>query len=384
MFITRDVVKIGGIAFLWASRLFYITYAFLSALIWAISPNSLITSQGKTLANLNLDEACEDRHITSVTLKNNLIKRKPKLYNKTPNFNNEIMKKSQSSLKCLEKLLESVMLLKNVHKKYFTHFYIVGFISSFTILFWVLVEINAINIPLICDKNTFFNVSNYCYRYTEIKSNAASINITPILISLVMMLIQVTRRLYECLFITNTTQHSKMLLLQYLVGIIYYVLTPMSFFIEDLFGDYNINSYNKTLNLPTNKKFRLGPIEHRLTFVYVTVFFIASFFQHLTHRSLANLRNGKKKPISSIKDIYPLPKGALFKYVACPAYLCEIIIYVSLALTCANKNKYIPWLNVISVFLGLTLSAKKQYSWFLEYYPGETRENWKAIVPFLY
>lgn len=81
------------------------------------------------------------------------------------------------------------------------------------------------------------------------------------------------------------------------------------------------------------------------------------------------------------RGTYYFPDGRLFKYVSCPNYAAEIIIYSSLyLLTDFNYN----WLALyIWVIVNQIISAILTHRWyqvaFAELYPADRR----AIIPFL-
>ena len=63
------------------------------------------------------------------------------------------------------------------------------------------------------------------------------------------------------------------------------------------------------------------------TLVAVAMFLYASINQYRCHRHLAGLKK------------YSLPELGLFRYLICPHYFCECLVYLSLAIAAAPKGE---------------------------------------------
>jgi 3-oxo-5-alpha-steroid 4-dehydrogenase 3 len=85
---------------------------------------------------------------------------------------------------------------------------------------------------------------------------------------------------------------------------------------------------NKTLDAILDSWDSANPIEpkHLMTgnvLAGVTLFLIASSQQGACHRHLASLKK------------YTLPHEGLFKYIVCPHYTCECLLYLGIAISAA-------------------------------------------------
>nr|AAW24492.1 SJCHGC01345 protein [Schistosoma japonicum] len=133
---------------------------------------------------------------------------------------------------------------------------------------------------------------------------------------LFLYLIHVSRRLYECEYV-SIFSNSQMSFMHFLMGVGFYIVTPISI----LFSRDNAveRSY-------------LGIILFGLHFL------ILQYLQDLVFQQLAALRSGKNentdKPVD--KQYYP-PEGSMFHWISCPHYVLEISIYISMQLFITPK-----------------------------------------------
>jgi 3-oxo-5-alpha-steroid 4-dehydrogenase 3 / polyprenol reductase len=96
---------------------------------------------------------------------------------------------------------------------------------------------------------------------------------------------------------------------------------------------------------------------HSLRPFPLMVFTIASILQFACHRHLASLRK------------YSLPTNFLFRYVICPHYLMECIIYLSLARIAAPADRlFNATLLCVTTFVAINLSVVAD----------STREWWRT------
>merc|ERR1719305_622066 len=131
-----------------------------------------------------------------------------------------------------------------------------------------------------------------------------------VIIAMTLMNIQCWRRLYECLYI-NVDTGSKMNILHYIVG----------------FAQHPENSFVKWIHIQ--------PELTNITLVQlfaIGLFFYAWIHQLEAHKIFASM---KRKSSSS----HSVPHGDWFKYVSCPHYLAEILIYLSQVMILGVKHR---------------------------------------------
>lgn len=133
--------------------------------------------------------------------------------------------------------------------------------------------------------------------------------------------------------------------------------------------------------------------------------------QHRHHVLLARVRLlASDKNNSSNRHYYGIPMGGWFRYVSCPHYLAEILIYVSFVSLSVlssledsdptNNNdkdsvatRTAAWQTtrwtrscvvLVWVIDNLLVSALRSHRWYMERFPTEyPKLNRRAIVPFL-
>eukprot|EP01039_Chlorochromonas_danica_P010141 gene10141-11224_t len=233
-----------------------------------------------------------------------------------------------------------------VPKKTFRHFYVLGSSASAVLLLWM-----------------------YLRPY-PVKTLAA-----------VLFFLHCLRRLWECYYLTEFGD-SSMHVSGYLVGMVHYLLVPVTLLIAAC--EEKVSRTRHYLVLGLRKK-----DEKRAT-VVIALYLLATLLQFFSHRTLYYL---KKRKIKEEKEgssgqqgsqqLYILPSGGGFDYCSCPHYLAEIGIYLSLTIaTYKCKTSYYLFLWVLA---NLSVVAYKQYSWYLEKFPDEVLEkNWYILFPFVW
>ena len=182
-----------------------------------------------------------------------------------------------------------------VPKKWFTHFYVIHFVLSFV--------------------DTCVIISPYESQLTDLQV-IALLNLT-----------QSVRRLYECLHISRFSPSAKIHIFHYLVGLIFYAsIDVLPFMMHWLHEEDTIS---------------LGLIS-----IPILVFLLATYDQSFSHLVLSK----QKK--------YTLPNVGLFKYVVCPHYMDECLIYFSLFMIrpCTPLFLVTTW-----VIINLSASANQSY-----------------------
>lgn len=109
--------------------------------------------------------------------------------------------------------------------------------------------------------------------------------------------------------------------------------------------------------------------------VALPLFLYGWTMQHQCHKHLAGLRK------------YSLPEEGLFRYLVCPHYACECLIYSSLAISGAPEGQ---WCNktllsgVIFVAVNLGVTAFGTRQWYAERFGMDKVASKWIMIPFLY
>jgi very-long-chain enoyl-CoA reductase len=87
-----------------------------------------------------------------------------------------------------------------------------------------------------------------------------------------------------------------------------------------------------------------------------------------------------KSKSKSKSNGYEIPQGGLFKYVATPHYLFEVISWLGLAIVSSQLNVYLVALSMAMYLGGRSVSTTK---WYRENLPNYPKDR-KSMVPFIF
>ncbi|KAK4548652.1 hypothetical protein LTR36_009563 [Oleoguttula mirabilis] len=197
---------------------------------------------------------------------------------------------------------------------------------------------------------------------------SVSMTFRQVIVAWAMMMIQASRRLYECLAISNPSS-SQMWFGHWLIGIFFYTGMSIAVWVEGIpaLQEHSFSLNDLTIAAPTLR-----------TFVSTLLFILASGFQYDCHAYLASLKSttSSSKSDEPRKSDYKLPEHPAFSSLIAPHYTAECLIYVSLALLAAPRGVWMNWTLVcalIFVVVNLGVTADGTKSWY------ETRFGKKAV-----
>jgi 3-oxo-5-alpha-steroid 4-dehydrogenase 3 len=223
------------------------------------------------------------------------------------------------------------------------------------------------------------------------------------------------RRLVECRFVhawSSGGRHSRMHVAGYLLGILHYLLLPLALWpLESLRDRGGAADPSSCAAAAASAATADAPRGHgaewarRLARVGCAALGAwAQRQQHRHHVLLARLRpRGREGGDGGAR--YGIPAGGWFRWVSCPHYLAEIIIYASFAslailgsldrgasegddpaTAAAERQGRVLRSCVLLVWVAdnLVVSALRSHRWYLDRFPTEyPRLNRRAIVPLL-
>ncbi|KAI8592804.1 hypothetical protein BDZ88DRAFT_223189 [Geranomyces variabilis] len=200
---------------------------------------------------------------------------------------------------------------------------------------------------------------------------------TEVILAHALIVVQNARRLFECLRVL-TASPARMHIAHYVVGIVYYFVTPMAVGVHG-WNHWWAQSIKDTA-------FHCGDLRVRHALA-LTLFTWASYEQYLAHAHLASLRSkadgSRTSTSTSAVPVYKLPQARWFRFVACPHYLFEFLIYVSFSVMTGFQNgtclAVLVWIAI-----GLGVPADQQRSWYQRKFPELIPAGWKRVVPFFY
>ena len=307
-----------------------------------------------------------------------------------------------------------------ISKRCFVHFYLVGLLS--------------LAIATICH----FDCHQRHAQYQEVDSEPDT-SIVSRKIAVILLTIHLARRSYECIYIQqHRKESSKMQFAGYLLGLWHYTVLPLVFWDIDamyntLVPDSNIGIEDEQC-LAQKTSYPATKITTTMKLFFLLMIIIniwLQFEQHLHHTILADIRRAalvtktintdtQEQDNHNLRQCYSLPPHRRwFRYVLCPHYLAEILIYLSFAiilesaaattvqnhLLCKSMNGnnfeyFFSFERMISSFLmgrrrrhwslfiwvltNLTISAMNNRDWYNLRYRNDTdhsRDKRKALFP---
>lgn len=174
-----------------------------------------------------------------------------------------------------------------------------------------------------------------------------------------MMFLQSSRRVYECFYVSKFSNTAKIHVSHYLVGCYFYLGVNLEPLLCYLLGHQsgNIDAVNR-------EKWPL------LDFFAIILFSFASIDQYENHLYLSHL----------VK--YNVPRRRLFRYLSCPHYLDEILIYLSCFLVLRTAESFLVFAWTL---VNLSCSANQSYQFYTQKSEDlKQRTNYWRILPFLY
>lgn len=247
-----------------------------------------------------------------------------------------------------------------VPQSWFTHFYVTAIISTSSLLCVAAGRIDATSSGTLSDGRRIREVTN--------------------VVLLLLMEAQALRRFYESCCVSRYSPAARMHAVTYLVGISYYVATPLSL-ISHQDGDFDFFSARPPPLLPpTTVFFTLWRSAKWWHWLGAAVFAWGSVHQHRCHAILAALRSSSNKGVDS-RSGYGVPRGDWFQLVSCAHYLAEIVIYAGLVIASGGQEITV-WLVLCWVVANLSIAAVETHVWYVAKFPDYPRTR-RAIIPLL-
>ncbi|CAJ2509873.1 Uu.00g057730.m01.CDS01 [Anthostomella pinea] len=232
-----------------------------------------------------------------------------------------------------------------VPHSWFIHFYILSLSCS---VFWAVQYVcHGTLLELIMRK--------------QASSTTASMTLGQVVLVWFLMGLQGARRLFEYLAVLQPSS-SRMWVVHWLLGNAFYLCTSMAVWVE---GSSSISYSDRMVSTV------IPPLK---VILGAAGFLFAFVMQYKCHRYLSNLKK------------YSLPLDGLFRYLVCPHYTCECLLYLSLALVAAPEGQLYNRTLVcavlfVSVNLGVT--ANGTYKWYIERFGHGFQEKWK-MIPYVF
>ncbi|KAI0530143.1 hypothetical protein GGR58DRAFT_261963 [Xylaria digitata] len=229
-----------------------------------------------------------------------------------------------------------------VPHSWFIHFYILSLLCT---VFWAIQFVTHGRVLHLIVMN-------------QLSKSEPSMTLGQVILVWCLMGLQGARRLYEYVAVLRPSS-SRMWIIHWLLGNAFYLCTSVSIWVE---GSGSIQGSGQScpgIDFPSLKSIFAS-----------LVFLIAWFMQYRCHQHLAGLKK------------YSLPEDGLFRYLVCPHYTCECLLYLSMAVAAAPKGQFCNQtltcaVLFVSVNLGVTANGTKL--WYEERFGRQVQGKWKMI-----
>ncbi|KAL1922552.1 uncharacterized protein VTP21DRAFT_10091 [Calcarisporiella thermophila] len=244
-----------------------------------------------------------------------------------------------------------------VPKRWFNHFYLYAFLLAVYVdieLLWALRR--DLSGPMLQELRKWDAIA---FAYKQPANEC--------ILAILIVLAQVTRRLYETYFVQ---QHSNALMniAHYAVGFTFYTGVVFGAWVE---GAANLGIWSKDFSQVNI----LGDgwlISRPRHVVALLLYGYAAYHQYRCHRILASLRQKKPSPqgASTQQERYVIPRGDWFEFITVPHYFAEILVYFSLVVLTGGKILSL-WLCLLFTVSDLSLVGYETAQWYQERFGAE-------------
>ena len=254
-----------------------------------------------------------------------------------------------------------------VPHSWFIHFYIVSVASS---LFWV---------QQIATRGFAFIFLVRLYEASSFKH--PSMNAVQVWIVIILMAVQGSRRLYECITLQRPST-SKMAGPAWILGILFYLVMGVTVWVEGI--RKHLHLLNRLVLTPTSASLLAGPSLNRSlqeheslakVFFGLPLFLLASLSQHSCHVHLFGLKK------------YTLPTDKWFQLIISPHYTLECLIYLALAHIAAPKGMLFNKSIMTALFfevINLGVTAESTREWYAKKFGAESVKGRWRMIPYVY
>lgn len=204
---------------------------------------------------------------------------------------------------------------------------------------------------------------------------------------LLLMEIQVLRRLYETEHVFHYSPSARMHIVGYLTGLFYYTAAPISLassclpeatdYLQGQIAEFIVKGRARTPDLVIDYSSLLKPLLKLgwCQWIGAVIFIWGSLHQIRCHAILGSLREHKDS------DEYVIPCGDWFSRVSCPHYLAELVIYLGVLIASGGSDISV-WFLFIFVITNLSFAAVQTHRWYLQKFEDYPRSRY-AIIPFV-
>ncbi|PWZ36820.1 Polyprenol reductase 1 [Zea mays] len=308
-----------------------------------------------------------------------------------------------------------------VPQKFFFHFYVVGVVVTTSLLLAIWFYAYMKMTPLIPEPSSYYSTIA-----SHLVGGSNSFSLTNFWLSrpmkhkyhvwrtvfvLILMEIQVLRRLYETEHVFHYSPSARMHIIGYLTGIFYYVAAPLSLassclpetiqYLRYQIAEFIVKGRAKMPDLAIVPSHLLKPLLKLgwCQWIGAIIFIWGSLHQIHCHAILVCIRfchstsylfvanaNNIQQQLGSLRehkdsDEYVIPCGDWFSRVSCPHYLAELVIYFGMLIASGGSDISV-WFLYLFVITNLSFAAVQTHKWYLRKFEDYPRSRY-AIIPFV-
>ncbi|KAJ4824498.1 hypothetical protein Tsubulata_019393 [Turnera subulata] len=272
-----------------------------------------------------------------------------------------------------------------VPQRFFLHFYLVGLVwTTFLLVITCLYAYKTVLVGSDSWENsmaaTHLTEGSHTFSASKLGIPATDQNrkVSISVFLLMLMEIQVLRRLYETAVVFKYSSSAQMHICGYLAAPLslchVHVLEALQF-VADQVVKLNVNNHGIHFDWQQH----VTPIAAMGWFQWAgaAIFAWGSLHQLRCHAILGSLREHKEQT-----DKYVIPHGDWFGIVSSPHYLAEMVIYAGV-LVASGGTEFTIWLLLLFVATNLSIAAVDTHMWYLEKFE-DYPPNRRAIIPYIF
>lgn len=294
------------------------------------------------------------------------------------------------------KIMQSSSQKLTVPQRFFCHFYVVAVVWT-TLLLLTLWAYAYKMAPSVSEPSLYSTIASHLTGGSHMFSFHKS-RLTPLqhrhrvwssVFVLLLMEIQVVRRLIETIYTFKYSPSARMHIFGYLSGLFFYTAAPLSLcctlvpevfgFAADLVAEFIVKGKRQMPAFEFELWESVNPFLKLRWFQWIgaAIFLWGWMHQRCCHAILGSLREHAEQI-----DDYVIPHGDWFEIVSCPHYLAEIVIYAGLLVASGGTDITI-WLLFAFVVANLVFAAAETQRWYIRKFDNYPSNRY-AIIPCVY
>ncbi|XP_047068632.1 polyprenol reductase 1-like [Lolium rigidum] len=281
-----------------------------------------------------------------------------------------------------------------VPQKYFLHFYVVGVVVTTSLLLAICFYAYMKMTILLPEPSNYSTIASHLvgsnsFSFGGVWSHTMEhkYRVWRTVFVLLLMEIQVLRRLYETENVFHYSPSARMHIVGYLTGLFYYTAAPISLasscipeaaaFLRDQIAEFIVKGRARMPDLVIDSSSLIKPLLKLgwCQWIGAVIFIWGSLHQTRCHAILGSLRDNKDS------DEYVIPCGDWFSRVSCPHYLAELVIYLGMLIASGGSDISV-WFLFAFVITNLSFAAVQTHKWYLQKFEDYPRSRY-AIIPFV-